>query len=336
MKKNSSEKEETNTNNSNVRMSVRVGFKEKKINCYKFNDYFNVYIEKIIFFRDDVMKKKKVDINNEQFKKCGTIREKYKRKERIIEQKKLIEYYKNKREEIQKIKKKLQDIISNKKELLTNLKNKLNSYKEKCEQLEQSNKKSISLVAQNKMIYNSFLNKKMVELCFFFFNKKIKNLYFIPDFLKINIKNDNESTKKRFEYYNSNKKKISSMMGYITQLMIYFSKCFDIPMPYPLCLNGSKCSVVRGKKDKEKDFLPLYCDLKREDKYGNFETGLNYLKNDFNEVINFCSMFPQIISENTYTKIYKENEDNVFFYFFIKFNLCLQEFIKNIQKKFNI
>ena len=176
----------------------------------------------------------------------------------------------------------------------------------------------------------------MVELCFFFFNKKIKNLYFIPDFLKINIKNDNESTKKRFEYYNSNKKKISSMMGYITQLMIYFSKCFDIPMPYPLCLNGSKCSVVRGKKDKEKDFLPLYCDLKREDKYGNFETGLNYLKNDFNEVINFCSMFPQIISENTYTKIYKENEDNVFFYFFIKFNLCLQEFIKNIQKKFNI
>ena len=336
MKKNSSEKEETNTNNSNVRMSIRAGFKEKKINCYKFNDYFNVYIEKIIFFRDDVMKKKKVEINNEQFKKCETIREKYKRKERIIEQKKLIEYYKNKREEIQKIKKKLQDIISNKKELLTNLKNKLNSYKEKCEKLEQSNKKSISLVAQNKMIYNSFLNKKMVELCFFFFNKKIKNLYFIPDFLKINIKNDNESTKKRFEYYNSNKKKISSMMGYITQLMIYFSKCFDIPMPYPLCLNGSKCSVVRGKKDKEKDFLPLYCDLKREDKYGNFETGLNYLKNDFNEVINFCSMFPQIISENTYTKIYKENEDNVFFYFFIKFNLCLQEFIKNIQKKFNI
>ena len=133
MKKNSSEKEETNTNNSNVRMSIRVGFKEKKINCYKFNDYFNVYIEKIIFFRDDVMKKKKVDINNEQFNKCETIREKYKRKERIIEQKKLIEYYKNKREEIQKIKKKLQDIISNKKELLTNLKNKLNSYKEKCD-----------------------------------------------------------------------------------------------------------------------------------------------------------------------------------------------------------
>ena len=329
-------KEEQNSNNSNIRMSVRPGLREKKINCYGFNDYFNVYIEKIIFFRDDVMKKKKVDLNNDQFEKCDKIREMYKRKERMIEEKKLIKNYKNKKEEIKNVKKKLQEIISKKKTLLSNLKKKIDSYKEIHEKLDQSNKKSISLVAQNKMIYNSFLNKKMVELCFFFFNKKIKNLYFIPDFLKINIKNDNESTKKRFEYYNSNKKKISSMMGYITQLMIYFSKCFDVPMPYPLCLNGSKCSVVRGKKDKEKDFLPLYCDLKREDKYGNFETGLNYLKNDFNEVINFCSMFPQIISENTYTKIYKENEDNVFFYFFIKFNSCLQEFIKNIQKKFNI
>ena len=346
LKKNLAEKEEQNTNNSNVRMSVRpsidskqnmkLGFKEKKINCYKFNDYINVYIEKIIFFRDYVMKEKKVDLNNEQFEKCETIRENYKRRERMTEVKKLIEYYQNKREEIKKLKKKLQTIVSNKKTILSNLRKKIDSCKEKCEKLEQSNKKSISLVVQNKIIYNSFLNKKMVELCFFFFNKKIKNLYFIPDFLKINIKNDNESTKKRFEYYNSNKKKISSMMGYITQLMIYFSKCFDVPMPYPLCLNGSKCSVVRGKKDKEKDFLPLYCDLKREDKYGNFETGLNYLKNDFNEIINFCSMFPQIISENTYNKIYKENEDNVFFYFFIKFNHCLQEFIKNIQKKFDI
>ena len=56
-------KEEQNSNNSNIRMSVRPGLREKKINCYKFNDYFNVYIEKIIFFRDDVMKKKKVDLN---------------------------------------------------------------------------------------------------------------------------------------------------------------------------------------------------------------------------------------------------------------------------------
>ena len=180
------------------------------------------------------------------------------------------------------------------------------------------------------MLYNSFLNKKMAEICFFFFNKKIKNLYFIDDSLKINIKNDNESVKKRFEYYNSNKKRISSMMGYITQLMIYMSKCFDIPLPFPLCLNGSKSFIVRGKKDKEKDFLPLHCDLKREDRYGNYETGLNYLKNDFNEIINFCLMFPQILSETTYNKLFKDKESNTFFYYFINFNHCLLEFVKNI------
>ena len=105
-------------------------------------------------------------------------------------------------------------------------------------------------------------------------------------------------------------------------------------MPYPLCLMAAKSFVVRGKKDKDKDFLPLHCDLKRDDKYGNFETGLSYLKKDFNEIINFCSMFPQIISENEYNKIYNNKEENAFFYFFINFNHCLLQFIKNVQKMF--
>ena len=344
MKKNIGDKDEQITNNTRMsvrpsidsKLNMKMGFKEKKINCEKFNNYFNAYIEKVLFFRDEVMKLKKANLNNVQFENCDTIIEIYKRRERMNEEKKLINYYENKREEIRKIKDKLEKIIKQKEALLSNLKKEIGSYKERCEKLEQTNNKSISLVAQNKSIYNSFLNKKMVELCFFFFNKKIKNLYFISDFMKISYKPDNESTKKRFEFYNSNKKKISSMMGYITQLMIYFSKCFDVPIPYPLNLNGSKSSIVRGKKDKEKDFIPLYCDLKREDKYGNFETGLNYLKSDFNEIINFCAMFPQIISENNYNKIYRENEDNAFFYFYIKFNHCLQEFIKNIQKKFDI
>jgi hypothetical protein len=47
-------------------------------------------------------------------------------------------------------------------------------------------------------------------------------------------------------------------------------------------------------------------------------------------------MFPQIWPENTDDKIKKNNENNEFFFYFIKFNHCLQEFIKNIQKKFDI
>ena len=326
-------KEKSNKNKINIKNKVKsepIEIKETKPNCYTFKEYFNIYKEKIIYFSDRI---NKITSNeNIQIENCDDIIEIYKRKERIHKAKSQIEYYKNKSEEIKKIKEKLQKIISNKKVLLTNLNQKINSYKELSSNLEQSNKQTFPLVIQQQMLYKSFLNKKMSEICFFFFNRKIKGLYFIPDFLKINIENDNESIKKRFEYYNNNKKRISSMMGYITQLMIYMSKCFDIPMPYPLCLNGSKSFVVRGKKDKEKDFLPLHCDLKREDRYGNFETGLNYLKNDFNEIINFCQMFPQIITENDYEKLYKDKEGNFFFYYFINFNHCLLHFVKNIQE----
>ena len=330
-------KEKTNKNKINFKNKVKsevLEIKEKKTNCYNFVQYFDVYLEKILYFRDGINKKQEPNKINIQTENLGTMIEMYKRKERINKIKIEIEYYKSKNEEIKKIKEKLQKIISNKKNILSNLNEKITSYKDHFTNLEQTNKESLSLLAQQKMLYNSFLNKKMAEICFFFFNKKIKNLYFIDDSLKINIENDNESIKKRFEYYNSNKKRISSMMGYITQLMIYMSKCFDIPLPFPLCLNGSKSFVVRGKKDKEKDFLPLHCDLKREDRYGNYETGLNYLKNDFNEIINFCMMFPQIISETNYNKLFKDKESNTFFYYFINFNHCLLEFVKNIQKMF--
>ena len=320
-------------NNKNKENTKSAPLRKSQI-CYNFIIYLGEYNEKIRYFNEEINKKKDLNKINYKQENCNDIIEIYKRKERINKIKLKKEYYKNKSEEIKKIKEKLQKIVSNKKNKLNNLKEKINSNKEYLSNLEKSNKESFSLLTQQKILYNSFLNKKMVEICFFFFNKKIKNLYLINDALKVDIKQDNDSIKKRFEYYNKNKKSISSMMGYITQLMIYMSKCFDIPLPYPLCLKGSKSFIIRGKKDKEKDYLPLHYDLKREDKYGNFETGLNYLKNDFKEIINFCLMFPQIISEDNYNKLFQDKESNMFFYFFVNFNHCLLEFVKNIQKMF--
>ena len=246
-----------------------------------------------------------------------------------------IEFYKNKDKEINNIKQKIHLILSNKKLLLNKLNEKIKSYKIKYTELKTNYKNLVPIVAKKQLIYDSFLNKKMAEICFVFFNNKIKSLYLIPDFLQNSIKNDNnEFLKRRFEFYNNNKKKLSSMMGYITQLMIYMSKCFDIPLRYPLMLNGAKSFIIRGKKDKEKDFLPLHFDLKRDDKHGNFETGLNYLKDDFKEIIDFCSMYPEIISKDKYNKFNKCNDDYLFFYYFINFNHCLCDFIKNIQKMF--
>ena len=238
------------------------------------------YNEIIGFFNDGINENENLNKINYKPEDCNDIIEIYKRKDKINKIQLEKDYYKNKSEDIKKVKEKLQKIIANKKNNLNNLKEKINSYKEYLSNLEKSNKESSSLTTQQKILYNSFLNKKMIEICFVFFNKKVQNLYLIKDTLKENLKQDNESIKKRFEFYNSNKKGISSMIGFITHLMIYMSKCFDITLPFPLCLNGSKSFIVRGKKDKEKDFLPLHCDLKREDKYGNFETGLNYLKYD--------------------------------------------------------
>ena len=313
--------------------------KMKKIEEYNFNDYFCLYLEKILFFRDELNKVKKVEPNNEnnfnlKIENYENIIELYKKKERINQIRKQIQFYQKQNEEIKKLKQKILDIICNKKHILGKLNEKINLYKEKYTELEKNKNTLVPLVAKQQLIYDSFLNKKMSEICFVFFNKKIKSLYFFHDLLKISMKNDNDFVKKRIEFYSKYKKEISSMMGYITQLMIYMSKCFDIPMRYPLMLNGAKSFIIKGKKDKEKDFLPLFCDIKRDDKYSNFENGLNYLKSDFKEIINFCLMFPQIISEDNYNKLFQDKESNMFFYFFVNFNHCLLEFVKNIQKMF--
>ena len=316
-----------------------IAIKEKKIDDYTFDNYFNKYFEKITYFRDEIkrvptiVENKSDDIKPNEIENYKNIIELYKRKERIKKIKEQIEFYKNKDQEINNIKQRIQLIISNKSNLLKNLNEKITTYKIKYTELKTNQQNMIPIVAKNQLIYDSFLNKKMVEICFIFFNEKIKSLYF-TDFLK-NIKgNENNDIKKRFDYYNKYRKIISSMMGYITQLMIYMSKCFDIPLRYPLMLNGSKSFIVRGKKDKEKDFLPLHCDLKRDDKHGNFETGLNYLKDDLREIINFCSMYPEIIPEEKIAEFEKDNDENLFFNYFINFNHCLCNFVKNIQKTF--
>ncbi len=312
--------------------------KEKKIDSYNFSDYFDLYTDKILIFRDKENQemsniKKEVNITA-KIKNYKNIIESYKRKYRLNEIEREIEFYKNKDKDINDIKQKIKEIINNKKRILSELNESIKGYKIKYTELKTNNHNNLTpLIAKQQLLYDSFLNKKIVEICFVFFNKKIKNLYLIPEIFLHPIKSDNSDLcKKRIEFYNNNKKKISSMMGHITQMMIYMSKCFDIPLRYPLWLNGAKSFIFKGK-NKEKDFLPLHCDLKRDDKYINFEAGLNYLKNDFKEILNFCSMYPEIIPENENLKFEKENEDSFFTYFII-FNTCLSNFIKNIQKMF--
>ena len=176
----------------------------------------------------------------------------------------------------------------------------------------------------------------MAEICFVFFNKKIKKILIIPDFLKKSHFDVTEINKKRAEiYYNKDKKRIiSSLMGNITYLMVYMSKCFDIPLRYPLYLNGSKSFILKGKKDKDKDFIPLHCDSKKDEKCFNFEIGLNILKYDFKEIMDFFAIYPEIISEEEYSKFNMGNDDYMFFDYFICFYHCLRRFVKNIEENY--
>ncbi len=316
--------------------------KEKKIDICTFQDYFGQYLEKILHFRDELYIKKDKKMENKKDANIVSKIDNYeniikllKRKEKINQIKKDILFYRNKNDEINNIKQKIKEIIANKQILLNELNSKIKSYKTQYSELAKNYNNLLPLLSRQNLIYNSFLNRKMTEICFVFFNKKIINLYLIPEFFTTSLKNENsDNTKKRFEFYNNNKKKISSMMGHITQLMIYMSKCFDIPLRYPLWLNGAKSFIIKDKKDKEKDFLPLHCDLKRDDKYINFENGLNYLKNDFKEIINFCAIYEEIIPEYEYLTLNKDNEEYTFFNYFISFNHCLGDFVQNIQNMY--
>ena len=255
--------------------------------------------------------------------------EKYKRKIRILEIQKEIEFLTKKNEEINKLNKDLEDAIKHKSDNLKKVK----------EQLEPNmanyNKKQNQLVAnlkgrgQFQLIYDSFVYQKMAEICFVFFNNKIPSLYDIPEFYSEQINIDPQKKQERLDFYNQHKKSVSAMMGHICQLLIYLSKIFNIPLRFPIFLNGSKSYIMRSTK--EKSFLPLYYDPKKEDKHGNFENALNCLKDDIKEIFNFLSLFPEIVSKQDYESVNNMNGNYLFFFFFVIFNHSLFRFMKELQ-----
>ena len=254
--------------------------------------------------------------------------EKYKRKLRILEMNKQIEFLKKKKEAINDLTKDLEEAIKHKKENLENVTNKLKpiqiNYSNKLNQL----KNNLNSRGQHQLVYDSFVYQKMAEVCFVFFNNKIQSLYTIPKFYNEPISNDSKKME-RLDYYNSDKKNISAMMGHICQLMIYLSKTFNIPLRFPIFLNGSRSYILRSVKDKM--FLPLYLDAKKDDKHGNFENALNCLKDDIKEIFNFLSMFPEIVSKQDNENVNNMNGKYLFFFFFVVFNHSLFRFMKTLQ-----
>ena len=254
--------------------------------------------------------------------------EKYKRKIRILLMEKEIEFLTKKNEAIIELNKDLEEAINHKKNNLKKVTNKFEPSQKQYNTKLNLLKNNLKGRGQFQLVYDSFVYQKMVEVCFVFFNSKIKSLYTIPNFYNESISNDTKKLE-RLEYYNNDKKNISSMMGHICQLVVYLSKIYNIPMRYPIFLNGSRSYILRSLKDKM--FLPLYLDTKKEDKHGIFEIALNCLKDDIKEIFNFFAMFPEIISKTDFETINNMNGNYLFFFFFVVFNHSLFRFMKIIQ-----
>ena len=165
--------------------------------------------------------------------------EKYKRKLRIIQMEKEIEFLKRKNEAIKELNKDLEETIKNKNNNLLKVVEQMNpnrkNYENKLNQL----KANLNSRGQYQLIYDSFVYQKMAEICFVFFNNKIQSLYSIPPFYNIALDTNDFKRMERLDYYNKDKKNISAMMGHICQLLIYLSKTFNIPLRFPIFLNGS-------------------------------------------------------------------------------------------------
>jgi len=310
------------------------GAQEKKpeksqIQVHKYADYIITYQMLTYFIAPENSKETSIDIGKEieEFKEGF---EKYKRKLRILEMDKKIAFLKKKNEAIEELKKELEEIIKKKNQNLQKvteqLKPKQINYSNKLKQV----KNNLNGRGQYQLIYDSFVYQKMAEVCFVFFNNKIQSLYIIPEDYNIPISSFKQANILNMQkFYNNEKKSISAMMGHIGQLLIYLSKTFNIPLRYPIFLNGSKSYILRSVKDKV--FLPLYIDAKKEDKHGNFDNALNCLKDDIKEIFNFLSMFPEIVSKEDNDNVNNMNGKYLFYFFFVMFNHSLFKFMKVLQ-----
>ena len=101
--------------------------------------------------------------------------------------------------------------------------------------------KYIKKVGRFKIVLTSLKNKKIAELSFFFFNNICDSFYMIPA-----ITDDQKSLHLFYERYY---KELSVMTGVITQILNYLSYAFNIPLKFPLLLNGSKSYIVKNKRE---------------------------------------------------------------------------------------
>lgn len=101
--------------------------------------------------------------------------------------------------------------------------------------------KYIKKVDRFRVVLASMKNKKTAELAYFFFNNACDRMYIIPT--------NTEDSKSLHLFFEKHNKELSVMSGVIAQILNYLSYSFNIPLKYPMLLNGSKSYIVKNKRE---------------------------------------------------------------------------------------
>jgi cephalosporin hydroxylase len=190
----------------------------KQIKCTKYSDYIKNF-QMLLYLINPQENIKETNPNfGSELEVFNENLEKYKRKLRIMQMEKEIEFLKKKNEAIKELNKDLEEAIKNKNDNLEKVTAQIKpnqvNYNNKLTQL----KSNLNCRGQHQLIYDSFVYQKMAEICFVFFNNKIQSLYTIPPFYNLPIDINDQKKMERLDYYNKDKKNISAMMGHICQL----------------------------------------------------------------------------------------------------------------------
>ena len=294
--------------------------KEEKIGVIPFAEYL-IMMQTMDFFVNSRVITKEQEIENEkeliEYQKRIDLHHKQKE---IEQMKKQVLKLEEKIQRLNEVKKHLDKIISNKK---NNLKVAQESHKTTVSnytQEKEKNDKNVNKIVKYKIVYNSLIYKKIMEISYVFFNSRIDSLFFAPVF---------DKTKTRYDAYQAEPKKYGRMMGNIAFLLSYLSRTLNLTLRFPIFAKGSKSYCIINKKE----YGCLFCDPKNDDRFAVFEKAMRFQKENIRELLFFLSQFDNLISHKKLEDITSVYSMMSLFDIFIEFNQILYHFVDKMSKE---
>ena len=277
-----------------------------------------------------------LNIKNDQNQQLNIKKpENYNKIEQLMKKKRQIELLNEKLKKIkektilfQEINKQILDITNQKNKNVSIATITYNSRKSDYLSQKNSYENEIKKIGKYNFVFDTLVNKKIIEIIFAFFNQTVQSLYYIPDFYNEKIITSeqirNETIQNKTKENKEIRKLYGAMMGNVANLINYISKSLNIPFKYPFFVNGSKSLLIKSKKNFLQLFLP-------DDKPENFISAIECVKVNLREIIHFLSTYINVINEEDYEKLNEYQTWN-FFKFFVEFTKALHHFVETIPE----